>query len=142
MKLPTIMEPVRATDVPGAVCYRTTPETYLGYERGSIGNKEGYSHDEVVSYPEPNDVEKDHFYLVGKWDIESQFVRYAGDANDGKLVINYAAAEANLVIRPRHVILPMRGVIHSKCTCTRMEHGSRRRIGQKICNRIRMAKLT
>ena len=100
VKLPSIMEPVRATDVPGAVCYRTTPETYLGYERGSIGNKEGYSHDEVVSYSEPKDLEKDRFYLVGKWDIEPQFVRYAGNGNEGKLMMNYVAAEANLVVRP------------------------------------------
>ncbi len=100
LKLPAIMEPVRATDVPGAVCYRTTPETYLGYERGSIGNKEGYSHNEVVSYQEPVSIDKDKFYLVGKWDIEPQFVRYAGDEGDGKLIINYVAADANLVIRP------------------------------------------
>lgn len=98
--LPPVMEPIRATDMPGAVCYRTTPETYLGYERGSIGNKEGYSHNEVVSYSEPTDLDKDKFYLVGKWDIEPQFVRYAGNGNDGKLIINYVAAEANLVIRP------------------------------------------
>ena len=52
VKLPAIMAPVRATDVPGAVCYRTTAETYLGYERGSIGNKEGYSQGKVVSYEE------------------------------------------------------------------------------------------
>jgi len=100
MKLPTIMEPIRATDVPGAVCYRTTPETYLGYDRGSIGNEEGYSHDEIVFYAEPNKIENDKFYLVGKWEIAPQFVRYAGTANSGKLIMNYTAAEVNLVIKP------------------------------------------
>jgi thiol-disulfide isomerase/thioredoxin len=100
LKLPPIMDPVRATDVPGAVCYRTTPETYLGYDRGSIGNKEGYSHNEAVSYSEPSSVEKDRFYLVGKWDIEPQFVRYAGCADSGMLIMNYISAEVNLVIRP------------------------------------------
>ena len=100
LKLPPIMEAIRATDVPGAVCYRTTPETYLGFDRGSIGNKEGYSHDEVVSYSEPTSIGDDQFYLVGKWDIQSQFVRYAGTGNEGKLIMNYIAAEANLVIRP------------------------------------------
>lgn len=99
-ELPVMMDPIRQTDVPGAVCYRTTPETYLGYERGSIANKEGYVHKEIVSYSEPNDFEKDKFYLVGKWDIEPQFVRYAGGGTGGKLVINYLGAEANLVIRP------------------------------------------
>jgi thiol-disulfide isomerase/thioredoxin len=100
VKLPPIMEPVRATDVPGAVCYRTTPETYLGYDRGSIGNRGGYSHNEISSFSVPDKVEKDKFYLVGKWDIESQFVRYAGAADSGKLIMNYTAAEANLVIKP------------------------------------------
>lgn len=100
VELPPIMDPVRQTDVPGAVCYRTTPETYLGYDRGSIGNKEGYVHNEIVSYSEPKDIDKDKFYLVGKWDIEPQFVRYAGSENEGELIINYIAAEANLVIRP------------------------------------------
>lgn len=106
-KLPAVMEPIRATDVPGAVCYLTTPETYLGYARGSIGNKEGYSHNETVSYSEPGSIDKDKFYLVGKWDIEQQFVRYVGGdglgdsiSSRGKLIINYIAAEANLVIRP------------------------------------------
>lgn len=100
VKLPAVMEPIRATDAPGAVCYRTTPETYLGYERGSIGNKEGYSHNEIVSYAEPNKIVEDRFYLVGKWDIEPQFVRYAGEVDSGRLIMNYTAAEVNLVILP------------------------------------------
>ena len=99
VKLPPIMEPIRATDVPGAVCYRTTPETYLGYERGSIGNKEGYSDNEIVDYSEPTSIDDDRFYLVGKWEINPQFVRYAGGSDSGKIMISYAAAEANLVIR-------------------------------------------
>ena len=32
------LEPVRAEDTPGAVCYRVTPELYCGYARGLIGN--------------------------------------------------------------------------------------------------------
>ena len=36
--LPEVMEPVRAEDVIGAVCYRVTPELYCGYARGLVGN--------------------------------------------------------------------------------------------------------
>ena len=36
--LPGLMEPVREEDRAGAVCYRVTPELYLGYQRGAIGN--------------------------------------------------------------------------------------------------------
>ncbi len=100
VKLPPLMEPIRATDMPGAVCYRTTPETYLGYDRGVIGNKEGYVHDQVVSYSQPASFDRDKFYLVGKWEIRPQYVHYAGEGSDGVLAIDYIAAEASLVVRP------------------------------------------
>jgi thiol-disulfide isomerase/thioredoxin len=104
LNLPPIMKPIRATDTPGAVCYRTTPETYLGYERGSLGNKEGYARNKTVLYSEPRTIEKDRFYLVGEWEVKPQFIRYAGTAGQGKLIINYIAAEANLVIEEYHGI--------------------------------------
>src|SRR5437867_10523124 len=43
--LPPPMEPMRDTDLPGAVCYRVTPELYLGYARGQFGNPEGVDRD-------------------------------------------------------------------------------------------------
>jgi thiol-disulfide isomerase/thioredoxin len=107
LKLPSIMQPIRATDVPGAVCFLTTPETYLGYERGSIGNKGGSHNDEIASYSQPDEIGKDKFYLVGRWDIERQYARClgSGDLKDplhggDKLIMNYVAAEVNLVVKP------------------------------------------
>lgn len=38
-----IMAPVRATDEPGAVCYLTTPEVYVGSNRGHLSNRGGYA---------------------------------------------------------------------------------------------------
>jgi thiol-disulfide isomerase/thioredoxin len=38
-----IMAPVRATDQPGAVCYLTTPEIYVGSSRGHLSNRGGYA---------------------------------------------------------------------------------------------------
>ncbi len=37
-----LMKPVRAMDSPGAVCYRTTAETYIGSKRGHLANTGGY----------------------------------------------------------------------------------------------------
>ncbi len=100
LSFPPVMQPVRPTDVPGAVCYLPTAETYLGYERGHIGNGEGHADDKILEYPRPKTVKKDRFYLVGKWEVHPQYVRYAGKSGNGRLLINYAASSVNLVIRP------------------------------------------
>lgn len=106
LKFPPLMQPLRPTDVPGAVCYLPTSETYLGYKGGHIGNDQGYNHDHVVDYRQPKSLENDRFYLVGKWEIRGQYVRYAGDVGDGRLLLNYAASSVNLVIRPDYKSLP------------------------------------
>jgi thiol-disulfide isomerase/thioredoxin len=95
-----VMRPLRPTDAPGAVCYLPTGETYLGYKSGKIGNEEGYSDNHLVDYSAPKSIAKDRFYLVGKWEIRAQYVRYAGDPGKGKLMMNYAASSVNLVIQP------------------------------------------
>jgi thiol-disulfide isomerase/thioredoxin len=100
LKLPPLMQAVRPTDSPGAVCYLPTAETYLGYENGHIGNEEGYSENKTVDYSQPKKIAEDRFYLVGKWRLRAQYVRYLGDSADGKIILNYAASSVNLVIRP------------------------------------------
>ena len=47
------MEPVRDSDHPGAVCYRVTPELYLGHARGQFGNLEGVVRDRPHDYRDP-----------------------------------------------------------------------------------------
>jgi len=49
VSLPPPMEPMRDTDQPGAVCYRVTPELYLGHARGQFGNPEGVMRDRSSS---------------------------------------------------------------------------------------------
>lgn len=100
LRFPPLMGPVRPTDVPGAVCYRPTPETYLGYGRGNIGNKQGYKYNAVVDYLRPKAVAKNRFYLSGKWEVRKQYVRYAGRTGEGYILLDYAASSVNLVIRP------------------------------------------
>jgi len=41
--LPLVMEPIRETDRAGVVCCKATPEVLTGWQRGTIGNVEGYS---------------------------------------------------------------------------------------------------
>ncbi len=101
LHLPPLVEPVRAEDKPGAVCYRPTPETYLGYDRGNIGNKEGYKEKREISYSDPEKYRDDTYYLVGRWYNGPESVRLAEkNGGSGSIVISYEAAEVNLVIHP------------------------------------------
>ncbi|HEY9166234.1 MAG TPA: redoxin domain-containing protein [Candidatus Kryptonia bacterium] len=97
--LPPVMGPVRPTDTPGACCYRTTAETYLGYERGTIANTSSSEREHDYEYSAPASIAEDKCYLTGKWDVENQYVRYAGKPGEGSLTINYIAKGAELVIR-------------------------------------------
>ena len=54
--LPGLMEPVRDEDAPGAVCYRVTPELYLGYARGNFGNLKDIKPDTVATYTDPGSI--------------------------------------------------------------------------------------
>ncbi len=100
-ELPMLMEPLRDTDRPGAVCYRTTPEIYTGYTRGSIGNVEGLNLDSTIEYVDQGIHVDGHFYLNGRWFIERDFIRYDGDpSSEGYILISYHALEVNAVINP------------------------------------------
>jgi thiol-disulfide isomerase/thioredoxin len=99
-QLPNIMKPVRETDVPGAVCYRATPETYLGFERGQIANREKFRENEIAEFQDPGKYEDDRFYLDGRWWIGPENIRFSSkNGEPGRILLNYAAAEVNLVIR-------------------------------------------
>jgi len=104
------VEPVRDTDRPGAVCYRTTPELYLGHRRGQIGNEDGFLHyDPALSsgldftpageYKLPEKITADVLYLSGPWQSGPESVRSAAGEPAGVLLF-YTAKEANLVMAP------------------------------------------
>ncbi len=85
MAIQSALRSAGATDLPAippdgtegeGVCYRTTPELYLGYVRGSIGN----AHDTLPNAEEVfNDV-PDHTddisYLHGHWKVTSEYVEH------------------------------------------------------------------
>ncbi len=99
--LPPVMEPVRPEDKPGAVCYRQSPETYLGYERGMIGNAEGFKQDQSAEYTAPTEPREDRFYLSGRWKSLPESVRLDSKPGEvGSIIYSYSALDANLVIHP------------------------------------------
>ncbi len=68
---PPPMEPVRDSDRPGAVCYRVTPELYLGHARGNFGNPEGVKRDQPHDYRDPGRHLESTAYLDGRWRVET-----------------------------------------------------------------------
>lgn len=102
--LPPLMEPVRAEDREGAVCYAASPETYLGHRRGRCGNPGGLHEGAIAEYdfPASLELEESYFYLRGRWAITAEYAEAVGDGPHS-IVIHYAAAGVNLVLAsPRH----------------------------------------
>ncbi len=113
VELGTLMEPVRDTDRPGAACYRTTPELYLGHKRGRIGNTPGFLHPgpppgsgpaelRAGDYKLPEKLEADVFYLSGPWRTGPESIHAAADGagEQSGLLVFYTAKEVNLVMAP------------------------------------------
>ena len=99
--LPELMEPVRDTDGQGALCYRVTPELYLGYARGRIGNPQGYVPKQTATYADPGKHAEGFFYLDGQWTADEEYVMKPwGSASMSAVTIKYMAKEVNLVMNP------------------------------------------
>jgi len=99
--LPGTMEPVRGEDEPGAVCYRVTPELYLGYQRGALGNAAGISPDRPATYADPGKHTDGYAYLEGDWLLAGEYLaRPAGANAESRMIIPYMAKEVNLVVHP------------------------------------------
>lgn len=100
--LPEPMAPVRDTDHPGAACYRTTPELYLGSRRGQIGNEGGFRNPgqpAPAEYTLPRDLAAEQAYLSGSWISADEHVRSVGDVSSpSTLLVYYVAKEVNLVM--------------------------------------------
>jgi thiol-disulfide isomerase/thioredoxin len=98
--LPGLMDPVRDDDKPGAVCYRVTPEVYLGHARGNFGNT-GLEPDKVATYDDPGKHMDGYAYLQGDWLLAAEYgARPAGAQGESLLTVPYMAKDVNLVIHP------------------------------------------
>ena len=99
--LPGVMEPVVETDAPAAVSYRVTPELYLGYERGRIGNTAAILPDKPSAYSAVDKRAEGYAYLEGDWQLMAEGVaRPVAAAGESKLHLKYMAKELNLVAVP------------------------------------------
>ncbi|MBI1885928.1 MAG: redoxin domain-containing protein [Chloroflexi bacterium] len=95
------VQPVRDEDRPGAACYRVTPELYLGYQRGRIGNPGGYVPKKGHVYRDPGRHAEGYFYLEGEWAAdEEQVMKPWGSGGESRVSIRYTAKEVNLVTNP------------------------------------------
>jgi thiol-disulfide isomerase/thioredoxin len=99
LSLPPPMDPVRDSDRPGAMCYRVTPELYLGYARGQFGNPGGVVRDRPHDYADPGRHAEGASYIGGNWRVEQECARAEGAG--ATLAIRYTAKDVNLVMAPR-----------------------------------------
>jgi thiol-disulfide isomerase/thioredoxin len=100
-ELPELMDPLRDIDIPGAVCYRATPEVFGGYVKGTLGNVEGFLPESPVEYRDPGYYFDGRLYLQGTWRAERDCVRWLGPPEDlGSLSMLYSGSALDVVLAP------------------------------------------
>jgi thiol-disulfide isomerase/thioredoxin len=101
VELPEIMKQVHDTDISGEVSYTITPKIYMGNERMAIGNEEACSGTGTFEFLDPKIYKEDVCYLDGTWWIGPEHIRLASrNWEPGSIIVNYVAAEVNVVIAP------------------------------------------
>jgi hypothetical protein len=99
--LPYVMASLKDIDRPGIVCYRETPEIVTGWQRGTIGNVEGYSPESTVHYEDPRVYVPGRLYLHGDWFNDRNYLKInTADPDEGYLTFAYQAKEVNAVLKP------------------------------------------
>jgi thiol-disulfide isomerase/thioredoxin len=98
LELPPPTEPVCDRDRPGAVCYRVTPELYLGHARGQFGNPAGITPDRAANYVDPGRHAEGAAYLGGHWTVGQESSR--SESPGAGLSLRYTAMDVNLVLAP------------------------------------------
>ena len=87
-------------DMYGAVCRRATPETYLGFARGTNNtNPGGEDRTQEVHYVMPADLPVDNFALDGDWLAGAEYVRHTrrSDPLKDAVQLHYQAKALYLV---------------------------------------------
>jgi thiol-disulfide isomerase/thioredoxin len=99
--LPVLFEPARSSTRSAAYCVPVTPELYLGYGRGRLGNESGYIENQVADYRFAGERGPDLAYLEGPWFAgREQVVACPLLGRESRLRVRYVAAEVNLVMAP------------------------------------------
>ena len=97
LAFPPLMEPLRDEDREGAVCFRPSPELYLGNARGRIVNEGGFREDSNADYVLPDQLQENCFYAGGRWASTAEYMEAAGEG-EHSLVVKYEASGVNLVM--------------------------------------------
>jgi thiol-disulfide isomerase/thioredoxin len=105
IKLPPLMEAVRAEDRPGAVCYPVTPEMYAGqrgFNAGQHGSVSEFLPGRITAYRFAGAREDGKFYLQGAWRTDRESLRHARETRGlpDFVAIKYHALSCNAVIKP------------------------------------------
>jgi hypothetical protein len=78
---------------------RKTPEIYLGWERGHLGNGATCIPGSCNEFVDPAEHTLHTAYLSGRWFQEKEFVRKDGE-DEGCLTVRYFARRVNAVMNP------------------------------------------
>jgi thiol-disulfide isomerase/thioredoxin len=97
LAFPPLMEPLRAEDKTGAVCYQPSAELYLGHARERIGNEGGFREDSIGEYVLPQELTEGLFYAKGKWASTAEYMEAVEDG-DHAIVLRYEATGVNVVM--------------------------------------------
>jgi thiol-disulfide isomerase/thioredoxin len=86
---------------PGAVCYRHTPEMYVGpgHGAGALGNPQGYGRNgRIIAYTDAPPHGDGRAYLQGPWSTDGQALVSATGAPGPHLTVRYQAIQAVAVL--------------------------------------------
>jgi thiol-disulfide isomerase/thioredoxin len=84
----------------GGTCGPATAETYCGFERGRLGNPQGYQLGVPVDYTDPRTLEDGVINLQGLWLAEDEYLvhaRYSAEFTD-YLALSWHGVEVNAVM--------------------------------------------
>lgn len=87
-------------EIGGGVCYRTTPELYLGFLRGRFGNAQDFIPKEEQAFTDAKEHTDDIAYLHGHWKIDGEYVEHTRSSAGAQeyLALKYSAFSANCVM--------------------------------------------
>lgn len=98
---PLLMESEREADRPGAICYRETPEILTGWQRGTMGNVEGFSPESTFHYADPKYYVDGRIYLEGDWFNDRNYLKLdTANPAGGYVTLTYQAKEVEAVVNP------------------------------------------
>ncbi|MFA6522010.1 MAG: redoxin family protein [Patescibacteria group bacterium] len=86
--------------VGGGICYRTTPETYLGYLRGRYGNGMNLVPNTEHAFTDTGVHEDDLLYLHGHWQVNGESISHIKELPSPTeyIAIKYSALSVNIVM--------------------------------------------